>query len=227
MSSFLAANPYFYILLTLGTFLLGRWLFKITKFPLCNPLLLSSVFIIVFLLIFKIPVSDYQSGCSPLQYFLTPATICYAVSMFEKIEKLKKNLLAIVVGVLAGAVVSLTSIRLMSLLFHLDAQLTNSLLPKSITTAIAMPLTEQVGGIVSITITAIMISGLLGNIFAPILAKLFRFDDVSLGVAIGTSSHAIGTSRAIEISELCGAVSGLSLTFAGLITVILFSFFCM
>ncbi|MBQ0125423.1 MAG: LrgB family protein [Clostridiales bacterium] len=202
-----------------------RFVQQKTRFPLFNPTLCSALCMIGLLLLLDIPYDDYKSGCEPLQYLMTPATICFAVGMYEQIGKLKKHIAAIVLGVLSGTGASLFSIWLMCRLFDLDKQLTVSLLPKSITTAIGAVLSEEAGGIIAITTAAIVITGCLGNILAEPLCRLFRFkNSVVQGVAIGTSSHAIGTSKAHEMSEVAGATSSLALTFAGLVTVDLFSF---
>lgn len=225
MTAILENNGFFCILLTLGTFLIGRVIQSKWKSPLCNPLLLASCFTIITLLILGIPVERYQAGCAPLQYLLTPATICYAVGLYEQIGKLKKHIAAILAGVISGTVISLGSIRVMCLVFGFDRVLTYSMLPKSITTAIGMPLSAETGGIAALTTVAIVLTGILGNIFGPMLCKMFRFEEpIVQGVAFGTSAHAIGTARATEMSELAGAVSSLSLTFAGLVTVVLYSF---
>lgn len=225
MIELLPSNAYFGLLLTLAAFAAGWGMQRKWKNPLFNPILIAAILIMAVLLTFGISVDQYQAGCAPLQYLLTPATICFAVSLYEQLGKLKKHLAAILAGVVSGTVVSLLSIRLMCAAFGMDAVLTASMLPKSITTAIGMALSEEAGGIASLTTAAIVITGILGNVFGLMLCKLFRFTDpIAQGVAFGTASHAIGTSRATELSALAGAVSSLSLTFAGLITVVLYSF---
>lgn len=225
MIDLLSANIYFGVFMTLAAFTAGRAMQSRWKSPLLNPILIAAALIIGVLLSTGISVERYQESCKPLQYLLTPATICFAVSLYEQLGKLKKHLVAILAGVSAGTVASLLSIRLMCMAFGLDRTLTVSLLPKSITTAIGMALSEEAGGIAALTTAAIVLTGNLGNMFGPMLCKWFRLTDpVAQGVAFGTSAHAIGTSKAAELSELAGAVSSLSLTFAGLITAILYSF---
>lgn len=220
------ANLYFPLLLTLAAFCAGRALQSKWKSPLLNPLLVASLITGGVLLLLKLPVEQYQTGCAPLQYLLTPATICFSISMYEQIGQLKGNLGAILAGVFSGTLVSLVSVRLMCGMFGFDAGLTVSLLPKSITTAIGMALSEEAGGIAALTTAVIVLTGVLGNMFGPVLCKLFRIhEDIARGVAFGTASHAIGTTKASELSKTTGAVSSLSLTLAGLITVVLFSFF--
>lgn len=220
-----AENAFLPILLTLSTFELGRMIQQKTKNSLCNPILIAAILTGAILLLFHIPVESYQSGCAPLQYLLTPATICYALGLYEQLSKLQKQLPAILAGILCGSVVSLLSIRAMAAIFSLDAVLTVSLLPKSITTAIGMVLSSEAGGIAAMTTAAIVITGVLGNVFGEHLCKLLRIrHPIAQGVSFGTASHAIGTAKAMELSQLTGAVSSLSLTVAGLITVVLFSF---
>lgn len=226
MADFLGSNLYFPLFLTLSAFCAGRALQKKWHSPLLNPLLVASVLVGAVLLCLGIPIQQYQAGCAPLQYLLTPATICYAVSMYEQIGKLKEHLWAILVGVFCGTVASLVGVRLMCTAFGLDTVLTTSMLPKSITTAIGMALSEEAGGIAALTTAAIVLTGVLGNMFGPMLCKWFHFtEEIAQGVAFGTASHAIGTSKASELSQTAGAVSSLSLTLAGLITVVLYSFF--
>ena len=226
MIKMLCESGFFPILLTLAAFWFGQALQSKWKSPLLNPILVASVIIIAVLTAFKIPVETYQSGCAPLQFLLTPATICFAIGMYEQLGKLKKHIAAILAGILCGTVSSLAFIRLLCAAFGLDIVLTISLLPKSITTAIGMALSEEAGGIASLTTAAIVVTGVLGNMFGPTLCRMFGIkNDIAAGAAFGTSSHAIGTARAVQISELAGAVSSLSLTFAGLITVVLFQLF--
>lgn len=225
MTAILSENTYFCVFLTLAAFEAGKAVQKRWKSPLLNSILLASIAVVVVLLITGISVDDYQKGCAALQYLLTPATICFAISLYEQLNALKKHIVPIILGVLAGSVASLLCIRFMAGMFALDEVLTVSLMPKSITTAIGMVLSEEAGGIVALTSTAIAATGILGNIFGETLCRLFAIrHPIAQGVAFGTASHAVGTSRAHEISHLVGAVSSLSLTIAGLITVVLFSF---
>lgn len=225
MGDFLTANTYFGIGITVSAFAAGRAMQAKWKSPACNPILIATLAVALVLLSTGIPVDTYQESCAPLQYLLTPATICYAVSLHEQITRLQKNLLAILTGVICGTLVSLFSIRLMCSVFGLGEVLTVSLLPKSITTAIGMPLSQEAGGIPALTTAAIIISGILGNMFGPALCKIFGIHNpIAQGVSFGTASHAIGTARAAELCALTGAVSSLSLTIAGLVTVVLYSF---
>ncbi|WP_330684634.1 LrgB family protein [uncultured Acetatifactor sp.] len=165
-----------------------------------------------------------SGGGRPLSYLMTPATICLGISFAEQVEKLKKHMAAIIVGVAAGTVCSLSSVAGMAYLFGMDRVMTISVLPKSVTTAIGVAISEQAGGIGAVTAAAIILTGILGNMAGPVLTKVFHIEDeIAQGVAYGTASHVIGTSRAMERSPLAGAAGSLALTVAGLLTSLFFS----
>lgn len=225
MPEFFGNSTFFFIALTLGCFALANLCQKQLKQPLLNPILTSAIMVIAILKILNVPNTTYQVGCQALSFLLTPATICLAISFYEQFRKLKQHISAILIGVLAGTVCSIGLIYLMCGFFGLTEDLTASLLPKSVTTAIGVALSDEIGGIAAITTAAIAITGIFGNITGPLMCRLFRLkDDVAKGVAFGTASHVIGTAKASEMSELAGAVSSLSLTIAGLVTTILLSF---
>ncbi|MBR5020952.1 MAG: LrgB family protein, partial [Oscillospiraceae bacterium] len=166
----------------------------------------------------------YQAGCKILSFLLTPATICLSISFYEQFQNLKKHLAAVSAGVIAGTVASIGAVWVLSRLFNLDRALLASMLPKSVTTAIGVALSTELGGVAAITTAAIIITGIFGNIIGPALCRLFRLDDpVAQGTALGTSAHVIGTTRAMEMNALAGAVSSLSLTLAGIVTCIIMS----
>ncbi len=220
--------PLFSLCLTLGAYLIGMWCQKKTKSPLCNPFFISVVLVGAFLLLSRLPMAQYQGSMDKINWLLTPATVALAVPLYEQVKVLKKNLPAILAGIAAGAVSSLVLVFSMSVLFMLPREITVSLLPKSITTAIGMVLAEQNGGIGALTAGAIAITGLTGVLLGPMFCKLFRLTDpISQGVAYGTASHAIGTSQAVKLHPVCGAASSLSLVVAGLLTAALFPFVCM
>lgn len=228
MTEFLQELSLFPLVLTLGAFQFGRWCQKKGKSPLFNPLLIAVLVVIGVLLLFGFDLEQYQAGMQSISWLLTPATVCLALPLYQQIKVLKKNLPAIFAGIVAGTVSCLGFILLFCRLFQLDGAITVSLLPKSITTAIAIVLSEDNGGMVALTSAAILITGLIGNALGPMLCKLFCFrDPVAQGVAIGTAAHALGTARANEMGEIQGAVSSLSLVVAGILTVILFPFACM
>ena len=174
---------------------------------------------------FNIPYESYNAGGSIINMFLAPATACLAVSIYTKIQILKKHWLPILVGCTVGSLTSMISVYGMCHLFHLDEQMTYALLPKSVTTPIAVSIAEAHNGFVPITVVAVIFTGILGSILAPVLIKVFRVkDSVTAGLAIGACSHAVGTSKALEIGETEGAMSGLAIGVCGIITVV-FSLF--
>ena len=226
MKEFCSNSIFFGVFITLATYAAGMWIHKKTKFFLFSPLLVSITLCILILLVLKIPYENYLRGANLVHYLLTPATVCLAVPLYVQFEKLKNNWKAILGGILAGVLTNLVMIFALCLLFKIGHTEYVSLLPKSITTAIAVALTDEFGGIVSITIMMVIITGNLGNLFAEQICRIFRITDkVAAGVAIGTSSHALGTARAIQMGEVEGAMSGLSIAVAGLITVVCAPFF--
>ena len=225
MTEFLGSSTFFSVSLTLIAFAFASACQKKWKIALLNPILISAALIMGTLTLLDIPNSVYQEGCRVLSYLLTPATICLAISFYEQFQSLKKHLVAIVVGVLAGTVCSLGSICFLCRLFGLTDTLTLSLLPKSVTTAIGVALSEETGGIAAITTAAIVVTGIFGNVAGSFLCRIFGIrSEIAQGVAFGTSAHVVGTARAAQISELTGAVSSLSLTIAGIVTAVLMSF---
>jgi len=226
MKDFLTCSTYFGVLISIACYELGIYLKKKFKLALFNPLLVSIIAVIVMLLVFKVDYESYYAGAKYLSYLLTPATVCLAIPLYEQLELLKNNLKAIMAGILSGVITSLSSVLALSFLFRLEHKEYVTLLPKSVTTAIGMGISEELGGIVTITVAVIIITGILGNIIAEIIFKLFRIEEpIAKGVAIGTSAHAIGTAKAMELGEIEGAMSSLSIAVTGLITVIAASIF--
>lgn len=214
-------TPYFGIALTIIAFLIGLKIQKKTGLLFCNPLIIAIILVIGVLLICKIPYEAYQEGGAIINMFLAPATACLAVSIYSKIQILKENWLPIFVGCTCGSLASMLSIYGMCRLFGLNDSITVALLPKSVTTPIAVSISESLGGVSSITVVAVIFTGILGSILAPTLIKLFRVDDpMTAGLSIGACSHAVGTSKALQIGETEGAMSGLAISICGIITVI-------
>lgn len=221
MREMLETSAFLGVVITLGSFELGRAMKKRWNFALFNPLLLGIVFSIAVLLVFRIDYSTYLNGAKYVNFLLTPATVCLAVPLYEKFELLKKNALAVMLGIGAGVVASAATVFALSALFRLDLSMFATLLPKSITTAIGMDVSVELGGYASLTVAAIIMTGVLGNICAEGACRLFRITSpIAQGVAIGTASHAVGTSKALEMGEIQGAMSSLSLVVAGLLTVV-------
>lgn len=225
MTDFLEISAAWGVVITLTAFALGTFLHKKTKAAWCNPLLLGSIFVIIFLSILKIPYPGYKESTSVLSYLLFPATVSLAVPLYEQWELLKQNVLAILAGILAGVVTSIGSILLIVWVFRLDAASAISLLPKSVTTAIGVDISAELGGIPALTTAVIILTGIVGNLLAVGLCKLLRLTNpIAKGIAIGTSSHAMGTSKALEIGPIEGAMSSLSIVVAGILTAILCPF---
>lgn len=226
MKEVICNSAYFGFILSLLAYYIGTLIKKKFKFPILNPLLIAMVLIIAVLLIFDIDYASYNNGAQYLSFLLTPATVCLAIPLYQQLELLKKNLVAVLVSIFAGAIASMGSIYLLSLVFGLNSTQYVTLLPKSITTAIGISLSAELGGIPNITMAAIIITGLLGNIIGESICKLFCIKHpIAMGLAFGTASHAIGTSKAMEIGEIQGAMSSLSIAVAGLMTVLFASFF--
>ena len=218
----LTSSPMFGVALCIVTFAAGVFLNKKLRSPIINPLLIAIGLTIVVLEVFGIPLSNFDEGGDFISMFLGPATAALALSIYRQLDLLKKNFLPILVGCLAGCVTSMGSVWVMCRLFGLDKALTASLLPKSVTTPIAMEISEQADGIVPITVAMVVITGILGAVAAPLLLKLFRVKNpIAAGVGLGAASHAVGTSKALELGEVEGAMSGISLSISGILTVIL------
>lgn len=198
------------------------------KTGILNPLLISIILVIIFLTVCRVDYESYQASARYLSYLLTPATVSLAIPLYQKIDLLKSNLWAILGGILSGVLSSFGCILAMAAAFGLSHEEYVTLLPKSITTAIGMGVSEELGGYVTISVAVIIITGVLGNVSAEFICRVFRIRSaISRGLAIGTSSHAIGTSKAMEMGETEGAMSGLAIVVAGICTVVGASVFAM
>lgn len=217
----LLESAFFCLVISLLGYETGLWMKRKFKSGLCNPLLISIIFVMVFLQILKIDYEIYQEGTTILSYLLTPATVCLAIPLYQQLELLKSNVKAIVLGILAGVLTSLAGVLVLCKLFGTSSEIYATLLPKSITTAIGMGVSEEMGGIVTITTAVIIITGVLGNIIAESVCRIFKITDpIAKGLAVGTSAHAVGTAKAMEMGEVEGAMSSLAIAVAGLITVV-------
>ena len=226
MKEIFANFTFFGVVISLAGYELGILLKKKFKFPLLNPLLVSIVFVIGFLVLFRIDYDTYNNGAKYLSYLLTPATVCLAIPLYQQMELLKKNMLAVILGILSGVLASLCSTLIFAFLFGMTHKEYVTMLPKSITTAIGMAVSEELGGIVTITIATIILTGIIGNIIAETVCRIFKIEEpIAKGVAIGSASHAIGTVKAMEMGEIEGSMSSLAIAVAGLITVVGASFF--
>ena len=226
MREFLAGSAYFGIMLSLASYYIGVRLQRRFKRAYFNPLLIAILLTIGALLLLDIDYASYNVSGRYLSYLLTPTTVCLAVPLYRQLQLLKDNLRAILLGILSGVLTSLCCVLLLSILFGLDHAEYVTLLPKSITSAIGMAVAEELGGYPAIAVPVIIITGVLGNIFAEGFLRLLRITEpVARGLAIGTSAHALGTSRAMQLGETEGAMSSLSIVVAGVMTVVLASVF--
>ena len=221
MNEFLRESVTFGILLTFTAYGIGSLIHRRFPYTFVNPLLIGVILVIPALLVLKVDYSTYMNGAKYISFLLTPATISLAVPLYEQFEILKKNYKAVLAGVLSGVLTALAINIAFALLLHFDRSLYISILPKNITTAVAIGVTEELGGVVAITTSGIALTGIFGNITAVKLLRLFGVTEpVAVGVACGTASHVIGTTRAMQIGELEGAVSSLSLVVSAIFTVI-------
>lgn len=215
-------NVFFGIIISLVAFEIGLYIRKKTKLDIFNPLLIAIALVIIFLLIFNIDVSDYSKGADFINMFLGPATIVLAVPLYKQLHSLKKYLIPILSGVFIGSVICILSVIILCIVLKLDESIKVSLLSKSVTTPIGIEITNSLGGISSITILSIVLTGIVGSVIGPSICKIFKIkNEIAIGLALGTSAHAVGTSKALELGEVQGAMSSLSIGIAGLMTVFL------
>lgn len=226
MNKIFAESLFFGVVISLAGYELGILMKRKLKSPLCNPLLISVIFVISTLLLFRVDYEVYYEGGKYLSYLLTPATVCLAVPLYRQMTLLKKNWRAIFAAILSGVFSGLITIFLLAKLFGFSHEQYVTLLPKSITTAIGMGVSEQLGGIVTVTVIVILVTGILGNVIAEPVFRLFRIrEPIAKGLALGTSAHAIGTAKAMELGEAEGAMSSLSIAVSGILTVAAAAFF--
>ena len=222
MADFLQSSAVWGVLLTLAAFGLGSIINRRTGKAFLNPLLLGTVFVIVVLSVLHIPYAQYKASAAPVNYLLLPATVSLAVPLYEKWDLLCKNLGAILAGILAGVAASLGSVLVMALLLDLNHEQYITLLPKSVTTAISMDISAELGGIAALTGAVVILTGIIGALLAESVCKWFHITDpIAKGIGIGTAAHAVGTSKALQMGEVEGAMSGLSVAVAGVLTAVL------
>ena len=220
MNEFAASSVFFGVFVTLAAYFIGLKVKKKTGLAIMNPLLIAIVLVMLLLRGLDIDYAAYNQSARLVSSLLTPATVCLAVPLYEQLQLLKRHKAAILTGVISGVLTSLICVLVLAMLFGLDHAAYVTLLPKSITTAIGMGVSEQLGGHVSITVAVIIITGVIGNMIAESVCRAFHITDpIARGVAIGTASHAIGTTKAMELGEVEGAMSSLSIVVAGVLTV--------
>ena len=222
LNDFLSLSAVWGVLLTLAAFGLGALINRLTGKAFFNPLLLGSIFVIILLSVLKIPYPDYKESSAPVSYLLLPATISLAIPLYEKWDLLKENAAAIIAGISVGTFVSLGSALALALVFDMSHEQYVTILPKSVTTAISMDVAGELGGITALTGAIVILTGIAGNLLAEAVCKWFHITDpIAKGVGIGTSAHAVGTSKALQMGEVEGAMSGLSIAVAGILTAVL------
>ena len=221
MKEFLSNSVFFGAVLSLVAYEAGLLLRRKFKLAILNPLLIATICVMAVLVLFKVDYDQYNESAKYISYLLTPATVCLAVPLYEQMSLLKKNFKAVAAGSVSGVLASLVSVLVLAKLFGLSHEQYVTLLPKSITTAIGMGISEELGGIVTITVAVIIITGILGNVIAELVCKVFHIQEpIAKGLALGTASHAIGTAKAMEMGPVEGAMSSLAIAVAGLLTVI-------
>lgn len=221
LNEFFEISAFAGVTLSLLAYAFGMLLKRKTHLSIFNPLLVSIAVTIFVLVIADVDYDTYNKGAVYLSWFLTPATVCLAIPLYEQIELLKKHWKAVLAGILSGVLTSLLTVFVLSKLMSLSHKEYVTMLPKSITTAIGMGVSEELGGYVTITVAVIIVTGVLGNILAEFICKIFRITEpIAKGLAIGSASHAIGTAKAMEMGEIEGAMSSLSIAVAGIITVV-------
>lgn len=226
MHEFFETSMFAGVTLSLLAYLAGSLLKKKFKLGIFNPLLISIVLTVIVLVVSKVDYNTYNEGAKYLSWLLTPSTVCLAIPLYEQWELLKKNFKAVVLGLVAGTITSLGTVLVLSAIMGLNHEEYVTLLPKSITTAIGMAVSEELGGYVTITVAVIIVTGVLGNIMGELICKIFAIrEPISKGLAFGSASHAIGTAKAIEIGEIEGAMSSLAIAVSGILTVVLSTLF--
>ena len=226
ISEFLSNSVSFGFFITLTIFVASCWLYNKTKFVLLSPLLVSSAAVIIVLVVFRIPYEKYLDGADFLYYLMKPVTVALAIPLYRQFQKLKENAIAILLGIISGILSNALFVLAICIVFKIGHNEYVSLLPKSITTPIAVAITNQNHGLEAVTILMVSIAGNLCNVFAIFFCRIFRITEpVARGVACGTSGHAMGTSKALEMGDVEGAMSGLSIAVCGILTVIILPFF--
>lgn len=219
--SLVKESLYFGVVVSLLAYWAGLWLKQKLGWAVLNPILVAVALVIAALKLLRVGYPDYYEGAKYISYLLTPATVCLAIPLYKQLKLLLQNLAAVVLAITAGVIASALSIFVLCLAFRMEHVYYATLLPKSITTAIGMGVSEEAGGIVTITVVCIIITGILGNIIGERMFLLLHLKSpVSRGLALGTSAHAVGTAKALELGEIEGAMSSLSVAVAGLMTVV-------
>jgi putative effector of murein hydrolase len=219
----LLSQPVCGVLITIACYSLGLLIRKFLSSPLTNPLLIAHIFIILVIVYSPVTIEQYLSGGNLVTMFIGPVTVILALRIYRQRAQLKANIIPILGSCIAGSAASLISVWFLCRLFRIDEVITVSMLPKSVTTAIALELSQRAGGLAGLTVTGIIITGITSASFSPFFIKIFKLNDpFAAGVAIGTSGHAVGTAAAIQLGEIEGAMSGLAMALSGIISAVIF-----
>lgn len=222
MKDFFTNSVFFGVSICLISYYIGLYIRKKTGYAIFNPLLISIILVIGIVLSIDLNYTDFYSGSKYLSYLLTPATVCLAVPLYEKLNILKSNYKAILIGILSGVITNALTVLILAILLKLEHREYVTLLPKSITTAIGIGIADELGGLSTITATVIIITGVFGNVISDLIFSIFKIKEpIAKGIGLGTAAHAIGTAKAMEMGEIEGAMSSLSIAVTGLITVLL------
>lgn len=221
MNDLLLSSTFFGVSISLLTYFFGMFLRKKFDYAIVNPLLISAILTIIFLLVFDVDYETYNQGAQYLSVFLTPATICLAVPLYRQLQLLKQNVVTVIVPICCGVMAHAFTLIVLSKLFNIEEILTFSLLPKSVTTPIAVGICHELGGIEVVTIMGVMIAGISGAVFGPIVCNILRIEEpIAQGLGIGSASHAIGTSKALEMGEIQAAMSSLAIVVTAILNVV-------
>ena len=224
MNDFLSDSSYFGLIISILAYAAGLFIKEKCRLRFLNPLVVAAILIISFLLLTGTSYEVYHASAKYLSWLLTPATVCLALPLYREIELLKNNKRVILISLLVGVFTSIGCVFLMAWLFDLSQAETATLLPKSITTAIGMGIAEELGGFPAIAAAVIILTGVVGNVSAKYILRLFKITEpLAKGLGIGAASHAIGTSRAMEMGSQEGAASSLAIVVSGLLTILILS----
>ncbi|MDE6250455.1 MAG: LrgB family protein [Alphaproteobacteria bacterium] len=221
MMEFLTASQYFGVALTLAMFMLAVLLNRRFPSPFTTPLFLATIFVVIILLLLRVPYATYNASAQYITYFLVPVTVCFAVPMYRQLPVLRRHMVPILIAMLVGVLASVFSVGLVCIVFGLGDIVAKSLVSISVTTAIAIGITERLGGVVALTVSAVIVTGILGASVSDVLCRWLRLrSPIACGLAIGNASHAAGTAKAMEMGQIEGAMSSLAIVLSGLMTAV-------
>jgi len=221
MSEILSSQA-FGIMLAMFFYIVGSYIYQKTKMPLFNPLLVATIFLMIYVQLFAIDINTFLTDLSGINVFLGPLIVSLAIPIAKQIDLIKKYLIPIILGSFTGAITSIISVLILGPLFGLEKDIINSIIPKSATTPIAIEVSSRLGGIRAITVAVVVLSAVLGVVIIPTIIKIMKIKDPRIiGMGLGSTAHAVGTAKALEIDPIAGAISGISLVISGIVTAII------